>query len=328
MMRMHILTDCSNQVPLPDGTTTEWKPAQGSFGNEAEQLVWRALAQDKPVVLGSPAPSPIADPAPIMAFVSEASQSQFDALLALTQEHPDLPDVMAQALTGKQFHGYRGRPWRALAGNIHLSASFSMNPADAGRGEQLAAVPALAVLDAVEEVYGPQDDLGIKWINDIEWRGRKVAGVLSSARLRGGRPVRVTFGIGVNVEVAPRPEPTLFVPEAGCLNNRAGEETFSWGALFWPLCSALRKRFRQWTDWESEGLVRDYQNRSTVIGKQVRVWPSTVNDSKEDLRRVPPLVTGRVRGMNDDLALLIDGVERPVVQGRLAYEEVCRRRGL
>jgi BirA family biotin operon repressor/biotin-[acetyl-CoA-carboxylase] ligase len=104
-----------------------------------------------------------------------------------------------------QGRGRLGREWVAPAGAALLvSAGFRPPDLDARHGWRLAAIVALAMRDAAEEVAGLQDGtLWLKWPNDLvahdARRGViKVAGVLGESVSAGERVESAVVGIGVN----------------------------------------------------------------------------------------------------------------------------------
>lgn len=101
--------------------------------------------------------------------------------------------------------GRQGRTWLApLGAGLLLSVGF--RPADlaAHQGWRLAAVVALAMRDAAEEVAGLRDGtLRLKWPNDIVADGPrsallKVGGVLGETVSTGDRVESAVVGIGIN----------------------------------------------------------------------------------------------------------------------------------
>jgi len=104
-----------------------------------------------------------------------------------------------------QGRGRQGREWVAPAGAALLvSAGFRPPSLDARHGWRLAAIVALAMRDAAEEVAGLADGtLWLKWPNDLvahdERRGViKVAGVLGESVSAGERVESAVVGIGIN----------------------------------------------------------------------------------------------------------------------------------
>ena len=64
---------------------------------------------------------------------------------------------------------------------------------------RLTTMAAVAVCEAIEKISG--EDAGIKWVNDIYVRGRKVCGILTEASfsLESGMLDYAVLGIGMNV---------------------------------------------------------------------------------------------------------------------------------
>ncbi len=92
--------------------------------------------------------------------------------------------------------GRRGRLWVSPYGcNIYFSLlwRFAMGPAQLG-GLSLAA--GLSVVRSLESVG--VSEVGLKWPNDIYWRGRKLAGLLLEVTGETEGPSNVVLGIGIN----------------------------------------------------------------------------------------------------------------------------------
>ena len=58
-------------------------------------------------------------------------------------------------------------------------------------------VAAVLVCDAIIRIIGP-DDVGIKWVNDVYVKGKKVCGILAEAVFNGDTP-GIVVGIGINL---------------------------------------------------------------------------------------------------------------------------------
>lgn len=86
------------------------------------------------------------------------------------------------------------RPFFSPAGGLYLSLIVDSGAAAPGRLTTLAAV---AAMQAVEELAGIR--IGLKWVNDLFWQGRKLGGILTEGVLRDGRLDKAVIGIGINV---------------------------------------------------------------------------------------------------------------------------------
>jgi len=256
--------------------------------------------------------------------VASAPSSQFDALrdgAASTLEPPG--PVACLAITGRGFHGHRGRSWAALAGNLHLSVALPRPDVPARHGLALTILPAVALCDAVLASGGGAIRPGIKWVNDLLVEGRKVAGVISTTQSQGDRLELAVLGIGLNVERTPQVAPTPFTPEVGALRQFAGGETLTLSRLFWAMLDALPRRIEQLAAHGPAPLLDAYRRASLALGRRVRVWEEGIDEVAPPGFWPPPLARGIVREIGEDLALRIEGRQEPVARGRLAFEEAC-----
>ena len=101
------------------------------------------------------------------------------------------------AETQTQGRGRFGRAWHSPFGeNIYFSARFRLD-CDLALLSGLSLVTSLAVINTLEEL-GLNDNLVIKWPNDILWQGRKLSGCLIEL-MTDANHVEVIIGIGINV---------------------------------------------------------------------------------------------------------------------------------
>lgn len=107
---------------------------------------------------------------------------------------------VAERQTGGR--GRRGRTWDTRSGVLVFSVLLRRELSLA----ELALAPLAAgvALHAAATRGAPGVPVGLKWPNDLLTRdGRKVAGILLEAELRGEEARRAVLGIGVNVTAAP-----------------------------------------------------------------------------------------------------------------------------
>lgn len=95
--------------------------------------------------------------------------------------------------------GRRGRDWQSPFGaNLYLSMAWRFREMPS-QFSALGLVAGVALTEALTAMG--VSDIGIKWPNDVLWRGRKLAGILVEHRGEGGGPARVVIGIGLNVSM-------------------------------------------------------------------------------------------------------------------------------
>ncbi|MBK9148683.1 MAG: biotin--[acetyl-CoA-carboxylase] ligase [Flavobacteriales bacterium] len=156
--------------------------------------------------------------------------------------------------------GQRGRPWRSQPG-LDLTFSVVCEPRGlrADRQFALSKVAALAVYDAIRPHV--QDDLRIKWPNDLLVAQRKVAGILIRNELSGDRVSSCIIGIGLNVNS------TVFDPDlvATSLRNECGQELERRTVLM-AVLDRLSHWYGKWQQAPDEGLV-SYSDRLWTRGR-------------------------------------------------------------
>lgn len=124
-------------------------------------------------------------------------------------------------LAGQQTAG-KGRGgrswWSPPAGGLYLS--LLLRPELAGEATSWVTMTlALGAAEAIEQVCGLA--VAIKWPNDLQWQGRKLAGVLAEGAFIGSRLDYVIAGIGLNVAVDFSAQPELHAIAAS-LHSAAG----------------------------------------------------------------------------------------------------------
>jgi len=254
-----------------------------------------------------------------LAVVDEADSSQYDALLMATRGPGGLPGAVATvALTGKGFHGNRRRSWVAARGNLHLSCAAPVDLDAALCAPAVPAIPAVAVCDALQ-ACAPDLNPSIKWVNDVLLNGGKTAGVLAAAQSRGSRMLSLVYGVGLNVAVAPPVEPTLFVPRVTCLHDEPGGRDLALGTVLRALLDALWNRLEELCCEGPAPAIQAYRRYCGDVGRRVRVWSEGLQDTNDAGSLPAPLAEGTVLGLDDNLALHVEGAPAPLNGGRLAH---------
>ena len=161
--------------------------------------------------------------------------------------------------------GRLGRVWESAPG-VGLWVSILMRPSIAPSCAHLMTFcAALAMSDAVDEVCGFQP--GIKWPNDLVFRGKKLCGILLEVSTDMDHINSVTVGAGLNVW--PGAVPESLREQAGCVAD--------FGKV--PSRRALLVRyleaFERWTDALEAGgpsaIIPAVSARCVTIGQQVSV---------------------------------------------------------
>jgi BirA family biotin operon repressor/biotin-[acetyl-CoA-carboxylase] ligase len=136
------------------------------------------------------------------------------------------------------------------------------------RAPELTLVAAVALAEALREAGAPE--ASIKWPNDVQVGGRKVAGILTELSAEADRVHFVVLGMGVNLNLAEADFPEELRPVATSLMLARGSRVPR--ALF---TAALLSRLEGWLERHADqgfGPVREAWKRlSSTVGQRVRV---------------------------------------------------------
>lgn len=172
-------------------------------------------------------------------------------------------DSMPQMILAERQSGGRGRQGKSFfsppESGVYLSFGFECE-----RGTDallLTTSAAVAAHLAIRRVTGIS--CGIKWVNDLYVKDRKVAGILAESLFCGEKRY-VILGIGVNLYPSEFPEELRDI--AGCL---LPEGTGLRNALAAELCRSLARLAE---DSCPENFMEIYRANSLVLGKNVIYW--------------------------------------------------------
>ena len=312
-----IITNCPEALDGFAETSGQvgWKAADLSRLPADTRRTWQAvggLGQSDIVCREAPAPW-----RQIMA-VGHSAVSQMDSIRALLQADTAPPTPFAcLAVTGDNFHGNRGRPWRALEGNLHLTVLFSPNRPTSELGLGLSMLPTLAVVDALGHFNAFGQAPCIKWVNDVLLGSRKVCGVITSTLAKGERIEHAVLGIGINIAITPELPSGKFVQPPSSLHEFAPDTLITLPAILPILLKSLTNRYKQLLEHGPGALHNDYVHHSCVIGRKVEVWEETAGECDN----AKLIASGRVTDILPDLSLRLDAVAEPVHRGRLIFTD-------
>ena len=138
--------------------------------------------------------------------------------------------------------GQRGNCWHSEAGK-NLTFSLVLKPTFLAFENQYALTKAvsLGIVDALEGLISKEEEISIKWPNDIYIGQRKVCGVLISTRVQRNRLATAIVGVGLNVNQTVFPD---WVPNPTSLKLITGKEMPTEEALK-GVVGAIDRRYRQ-----------------------------------------------------------------------------------
>lgn len=196
--------------------------------------------------------------------------------------------------------GRRGHVWHSPKGD-NVYVSFVLRPDLLARDTPpLALAAGLAVVDSIAHLV-PGDRLRIKWPNDVLLDGKKLAGVLVEAQIRGDRADAVIVGIGLNVHGRGFPPELSSVATSLAM---AGAHDLDRGAIFVALCQALERRV-------NEQVTRGVSHTVEALASLDYLAGKTISLEGERCVALGIDAEGRLRARGED------GLERAVSAGQV-----------
>jgi BirA family biotin operon repressor/biotin-[acetyl-CoA-carboxylase] ligase len=205
--------------------------------------------------------------------------------------------------------GRRGRSWVSPFGhNIYLSLLWRyQNGPGALAGLSLAI--GVTVVRALQ--MAGVEEVGLKWPNDIYWRGRKLAGILIEVSGESSGPCHAVIGLGLNLYL-PQQQAESIEQAWVDLKQIMGETVMQQRNHLVALL--LNEMVPVVADFESQTLqsvVAEWRRFDCMLGKQVTLYIGEQS------------FTGTVRGVDDEGLLLLEesgGKTRAFASGEVSFK--------
>lgn len=163
--------------------------------------------------------------------------------------------------------GRRGRSFYSPSGSgVYLS--LILRPQlDAHSALKVTSAAAVATCRAIEESYNLSTK--IKWVNDIFLNNRKVGGILTegASGFENGKIESIVVGIGVNITDSPKGFPSELSNIATSLFGKKKPPA----SRNHYIAALINTLFFLIADLDNPSIMREYKERSFVIGKEVMV---------------------------------------------------------
>lgn len=186
--------------------------------------------------------------------------------------------------------GRRGRAWQSPFGvNLYLSLAWTFS-AWPPRFTTLPLAVAVALCRALATLG---IEAGIKWPNDIQIDGRKLAGILIEPRGETGGSCRVVIGVGINGAMTATQGEGISQPWIGLREALGGQPSPPRNAVAATVVTALAEALAQFAEHGFAPFAPEWRQRDLLAGRAVRL-----DDAPE--------VEAVARGIDADGGLLLD----------------------
>lgn len=209
---------------------------------------------------------------------------------------PEGTVLVADSQTGGR--GRLGRSWHS-DGPWGLWVSVLLRPqAEPERAPLLGMVLALAAAKALKRLTGL--NAGIKWPNDVEVNGLKVAGILPEAGTGPSGLEWVVLGLGLNLMNPPSSFPEEIMGRASSIEALSGVRLKREVSLD-ALLDELMPLYSSFLDGKESELVSEISSKSTIEGNRITVTAGESCYPATALRTEP---SGALSVMDDEGRLI------------------------
>jgi BirA family biotin operon repressor/biotin-[acetyl-CoA-carboxylase] ligase len=132
-------------------------------------------------------------------YFDSIDSTQNQALKLASDAKNDGAVIIAQRQTGGK--GRDGRRWISPKGGIWLSVILHPD-FDISVATLFPLASSLALSNAIEKIFKIKSEL--KWPNDVNIKGKKIAGILVDASLESNKIENIVLGVGINFDVNPK----------------------------------------------------------------------------------------------------------------------------
>ncbi len=202
--------------------------------------------------------------------------------------------------------GRQGRAWSSPQGS-GLYVSWLVRPNwPLEELTRLTILAGLAAARAVETVAGFTPEL--KWPNDVQWRGKKLAGVLIEAQPLAGKLAAAVIGVGINV----RQRAEDFAPEVRERAVSLAQAAPGRAVRRMELLAALLNAFNALWQKPFEQIRSEWESRCLHLGQRVQVHDASGR-----------IVDGQAAGLDAHGRLLLrreNGLVETIAAGDLLAE--------
>ena len=196
----------------------------------------------------------------ILYFDTIDSTNNYAKKISKTSKHGTL--IIADKQTqgrGRSGHNFESPSGTGLYMTLILKPEIEIS-----KFQMITIADAVAVCLAIEDLYpNSKDELKIKWVNDVLFRGKKISGILTEAvNNSDGEIESVITGIGINI------------------STKKFHGDFNAGSIFsegekilferWELCSKVADYVMKFADNLGDpNLIEEYRKRSILTGKNI-----------------------------------------------------------
>ena len=172
----------------------------------------------------------------------------------------------------KQHHG-RGRfdrIWQSPDGGVYLSIILQPKKST----ENISLLPLVAALTVARTItlYGLHTT--IKWPNDVQVNGKKIAGILLESEIRGHEVIYVVVGIGINLNIDRKDLSADIQPRSTSMFHELGSPV-DYHEFLRTFFMQFDRIYSLFVDHKFQRIIDEWKIQTDTLGKTICVQTST-----------------------------------------------------
>jgi BirA family biotin operon repressor/biotin-[acetyl-CoA-carboxylase] ligase len=172
----------------------------------------------------------------------------------------------------RQHHG-RGRfdrIWQSPDGGVYLSIILQPKKSI----ENISLLPLVAALTVARTItlYGLHTT--IKWPNDVQVNGKKIAGILLESEIRGHEVIYVVVGIGINLNIDRKDLSPDIQPRSTSMFHELGSPV-DYHEFLRTFFKQFDKIYSLFVDHQFQRIIDEWKIQTDTLGKTICVQTST-----------------------------------------------------
>lgn len=231
-------------------------------------------------------------------FFETIGSTQKQALKAADEGAPDGTIVVTNDQSAGR--GRIGNGWTSERGKNATMSLILRPPLPIRKTPQLTLVAAVAAVETIEAQAGVR--CGIKWPNDLLYRGKKLVGILTELQAEATFVKSVVIGIGFNVNADPETFPAEVAQRATSLKAITGR-SLDLTTFVQVFLKKFEERYAQYLQEGFKAIKPLWERYAISLGKAIRVR-----------RPGGKVLEGIARGINDEGVLLLEQPDHQITE--------------
>jgi len=232
-------------------------------------------------------------------YVFSDVTSTNDAIFDIANKESQEGTVVLSRMQTKG-RGRHGRVWISPKGGIYISILLKPR-IDFKRIHVFNLIGAIAVAESLKKLY--DIPVTIKWPNDVFVHDKKIAGILSEARVLDNGTSILIVGVGINIKAG-----SGVLPSEATSLNKYVKGKLSGVTIILKVLENLETQYKLYKEHKFKKIIDNWKYYSSLVGRQVKISSMTGNIYEGYVNNIDP-ISGAI------ILRFDNGLEKSILEG-------------